>query len=75
MYDREHEKVGFWKTNCSELWERLHISETPPPMPPNTEKTNSGEAPEPSVAPSTSRHDLLPGNISCWPQVFFLTIY
>ncbi|XP_057780286.1 aspartic proteinase 36-like [Salvia miltiorrhiza] len=25
-YDREHEKVGFWKTNCSELWERMHLS-------------------------------------------------
>ncbi|KAG6605196.1 Aspartic proteinase-like protein 2, partial [Cucurbita argyrosperma subsp. sororia] len=27
MYDRKHSKVGFWKTNCSELWERLHISD------------------------------------------------
>ncbi|MBA0686816.1 hypothetical protein Goari_014393, partial [Gossypium aridum] len=23
-YDRKDSKIGFWKTNCSELWERLH---------------------------------------------------
>lgn len=36
-YDREHEKVGFWKTNCSQLWEKLHpptASPPPPPQPP-----------------------------------------
>ena len=26
-YDRHNEKIGFWKTNCSELWERLHIGD------------------------------------------------
>ncbi|XP_057544580.1 aspartic proteinase 36-like [Amaranthus tricolor] len=29
-YDREHSKVGFWKTNCSELWERLRVSDSSP---------------------------------------------
>ncbi|KAK1359913.1 Aspartic proteinase-like protein 2 [Heracleum sosnowskyi] len=30
-YDREHEKIGFWKTNCSELWERLNATGAHPP--------------------------------------------
>ncbi|PPS19684.1 hypothetical protein GOBAR_AA00903 [Gossypium barbadense] len=25
-YDRKDSKIGFWKTNCSELWERLHVT-------------------------------------------------
>ncbi|CAM8901010.1 unnamed protein product [Rhodiola kirilowii] len=33
MYDREHSKIGFWKTNCSDLWETLHMSNAPPPTP------------------------------------------
>lgn len=30
-YDREHDKIGFWKTNCSELWERLNATGAHPP--------------------------------------------
>ncbi|GAB2282668.1 hypothetical protein Dimus_017205 [Dionaea muscipula] len=49
VYDREHAKVGFWKTNCSELWERLHINDAPavPSGPP-------GEAPTAEVPPATA---------------------
>ncbi|ESW28744.1 hypothetical protein PHAVU_002G014200 [Phaseolus vulgaris] len=54
MYDREHTKIGFWKTNCSELWERLHVSDAPPPLSPKSEGTNLTKAFEPSVAPSPS---------------------
>lgn len=54
MYDRENSKIGFWKTNCSELWERLHISDSPSPVPSNSEVTNLTQAFEPSVAPSPS---------------------
>ncbi|BAU00260.1 hypothetical protein LR48_Vigan06g028800 [Vigna angularis] len=54
MYDREHTKIGFWKTNCSELWERLHVSDAPSPMSPKSEGTNLTKAFEPSVAPSPS---------------------
>ncbi|OIW09673.1 hypothetical protein TanjilG_11060 [Lupinus angustifolius] len=59
MYDREHTKIGFWKTNCGELWERLHISDAPPPM----DEINSTEAVEPSVAPSASQHNIPSGEI------------
>ncbi|MED6137091.1 hypothetical protein PIB30_061709 [Stylosanthes scabra] len=60
MYDREHSKIGFWKTNCSELWERLHISDAPPPVPPNAKGKNSSNstAAEPSVAPSAPPYNL-----------------
>jgi len=64
LYDREQTKIGFWKTNCSELWERLQISSAPPPMPPNTEATNSTKSVDPSVAPSVSQHNVPPGMIS-----------
>ncbi|XP_059457208.1 aspartic proteinase 36-like isoform X2 [Corylus avellana] len=46
MYDRQHSKIGFWKTNCSELWERLHISgETP-------NRENSTAKIPPTLAPA-----------------------
>ncbi|CAN7060131.1 unnamed protein product [Brassica oleracea var. botrytis] len=31
VYDRENSKVGFWRTNCSELSDRLHIDDLAPP--------------------------------------------
>uniref|UniRef100_A0A0D6QXC1 Peptidase A1 domain-containing protein n=1 Tax=Araucaria cunninghamii TaxID=56994 RepID=A0A0D6QXC1_ARACU len=33
-YDRGNERIGFWKTNCSELWERLQSALPPPPARP-----------------------------------------
>ncbi|XP_040992292.1 aspartic proteinase 36-like isoform X3 [Juglans microcarpa x Juglans regia] len=62
-YDREHSKIGFWKTNCSELWERLHKSGAPPPMPsaPN-EKNSTAEIP-PTLAPTKAPHYVLPGEL------------
>lgn len=61
LYDREQTKIGFWKTNCAELWGRLQISSAPPPMLPNTEATNSTKSVDPSVAPSVSQHNVPPG--------------
>ncbi|EEF37450.1 conserved hypothetical protein [Ricinus communis] len=69
--------MGFWKTNCSELWERLHIPDAPPLLPSASEGTNltsppplpsasSGEnltAP-PTSASSGSVHYVLPGMFS-----------
>ncbi|KAG5057523.1 hypothetical protein AAZX31_05G094400 [Glycine max] len=63
MYDREQTKIGFWKTNCAELWERLQTSIAPPPLPPNSGVRNSSEALEPSVAPSVSQHNASPGEL------------
>ncbi|MED6162298.1 hypothetical protein PIB30_069068 [Stylosanthes scabra] len=60
-YDREHTKVGFWKTNCAELWERLQISNVSPSMPPKSGVTNSSQTFGPSVAPSVAQHNAPPG--------------
>ena len=71
MYDREHTKVGFWKTNCSELWERLHISDAPTPVTSSSEGTNSTEVLGPSVAPSESPHSLHQGIVDHRSSIIF----
>lgn len=63
-YDREHSKIGFWKTNCSELWERLHVSASPPPMPPASEEKNSTAKTQPTAAPTGSPY-VLSGSVGC----------
>lgn len=63
MYDREHSKIGFWKTNCSELWERLHMSGTPPPLPSISNKENTTAENSPSLAPGGLPYNGLPGMI------------
>ncbi|KAK9054126.1 hypothetical protein SSX86_025203 [Deinandra increscens subsp. villosa] len=56
MYDREHEKIGFWKTNCSDIWERLHVSggPQPPPQtssPPDESNSTADVSPFPPMTP------------------------
>ncbi|PWA90726.1 eukaryotic aspartyl protease family protein [Artemisia annua] len=54
MYDREHEKIGFWKTNCSDIWENLHVASAPPQAssPPNGSTSTGNISPSlPPVAP------------------------
>lgn len=64
-YDRHSEKIGFWKTNCSELWERLHIGGAPSPGP----SSDTGSQADMSPAPAPSG---LPG--LCLFILFFLFI-
>ncbi|TYI89063.1 hypothetical protein E1A91_D03G028000v1 [Gossypium mustelinum] len=62
-YDREHSKIGFWKTNCSELWERLHRTGGQFPSSSSSGKDNSTvESPTTSAAGGSSRY-ALPGEI------------
>ncbi|XP_051144866.1 aspartic proteinase 36-like [Andrographis paniculata] len=49
-YDREHEKIGFWKANCSQLWESLHPPVASPP--PTNIDQNSTKPAAPVQAPS-----------------------
>lgn len=52
-YDREKDKIGFWKTKCSELWQRLQQpSDATPPTSAGSEKPNPTADISPSVAPS-----------------------
>ncbi|CAH8305744.1 unnamed protein product [Eruca vesicaria subsp. sativa] len=57
VYDRENSKVGFWRTNCSELSDRLHIAGAPPsPPPPPPAKLPSNDS-----NPSLNTSNNLPG--------------
>ncbi|XP_073026784.1 aspartic proteinase 36-like [Primulina eburnea] len=49
-YDREHERIGFWKTNCSELWEKLNVSAVSPPLPSGIDLNKSTMATAPTLA-------------------------
>lgn len=69
MYDREHSRIGFWKTNCSELWERLHKSGAPPLTPSAPNRENSSTTP--TLAPSQVPHYVLPGMENCRPPIIF----
>ncbi|KAJ6735436.1 ASPARTYL PROTEASES [Salix purpurea] len=61
FYDRENSKIGFWKTNCSELWERLHVDGAPPLVPSSSYGNNSSTEMPPSMAPTDQQHYGLPG--------------
>ncbi|KAG1366851.1 aspartic proteinase-like protein 2 [Cocos nucifera] len=60
-YDRQNQKIGFWKTNCSELWERLHVSGAPSPVPSSSSYTNSTIEISPALAPSGLQGDVISG--------------
>lgn len=63
-YDREKNKLGFWKTNCSELWKRLQDTGSPPPAPLVPQNHNSTSAISPSIAPSGLTPTSFPGKKS-----------
>lgn len=50
-YDRANQRIGFWKTNCSELWKRLPLPGSPSPAPSDSFAWNS--QPVPSLSPAT----------------------
>ncbi|CAN4087033.1 unnamed protein product [Withania somnifera] len=70
-YDRQHDMIGFWKTNCSELWDRLNLSPPPPPLPAGLDNTNSTGSMNPTLVPSGSLGHNAPGEI----KVGFITFY
>ncbi|KAL5707000.1 hypothetical protein ACHQM5_025101 [Ranunculus cassubicifolius] len=51
-YDRENEKIGFFKTNCSALWNRANI--IGPNDTANSTSSNSSISVPPTIAPSPS---------------------
>ncbi|KAI3440382.1 Peptidase A1 domain-containing protein [Psidium guajava] len=51
-YDREKNKLGFWKTNCSELWKRLQDTGRPTTAPLVPQNHSTTPAVSPSLAPS-----------------------
>ncbi|KAJ4701660.1 aspartic proteinase-like protein 2 [Melia azedarach] len=72
-YDRENDKIGFWKTNCSELWGRLQFPSVPapPPLvsPSNDLSVRMPPGMPPRLAPDGSPPNILPGAF----QIGFIT--
>lgn len=73
-YDREHEKIGFWKTNCSELWERLNVTGAPPPEPLAENRQNSTTVVPPAMAPTGPSHNVIPGEQKVGRITFYLSV-
>ncbi|CAK7347470.1 unnamed protein product [Dovyalis caffra] len=61
-YDRENDKIGFWKTNCSELWKRLQVPSVPASAPVFSPSGNRSQEMPPVQAPSRMPH-FHPGEI------------
>ncbi|XP_068654593.1 aspartic proteinase 36-like isoform X2 [Aristolochia californica] len=51
-YDRQNQRIGFWNTNCSELWERLHMTTAPSPAPTSSISRNSALDGSPALPPA-----------------------
>ncbi|KAI5563791.1 hypothetical protein BDE02_14G014900 [Populus trichocarpa] len=52
-YDRENDKIGFWKTNCSELWKSLQVPGVPASAPVLSPSSNRSQEMPPAQAPSS----------------------
>ncbi|CAA3021514.1 aspartic ase 2 isoform X1 [Olea europaea subsp. europaea] len=73
-YDREHEKIGFWKTDCSKIWERLHISTSPAPLPTISNTTNTTTDMAPRLAPREPPRYDIPGVIKIGLITFYMSL-
>lgn len=51
-YDRAHDRIGFWKTNCSEVWKGQHMTVAPAPAPSNSPKRDENPELPPTQAPA-----------------------
>uniref|UniRef100_A0A1J3DW50 Aspartic proteinase-like protein 2 n=1 Tax=Noccaea caerulescens TaxID=107243 RepID=A0A1J3DW50_NOCCA len=58
-YDRENDKLGFLKTNCSDLWRRLAAPGSPAPTSPVPQNKSSHISPSPASSESPTAD--LPG--------------
>ena len=65
-YDRVNQRIGFWKTNCSDLWNNLQ-SPTP------TQAPEPAVTP-PSVAPFSGDSCTIQGYIFGIKMQFFVTL-
>lgn len=73
-YDRRNDRIGFWKTNCSELWNRLHIDTPPPKVPSASPNESSTVGVPPPLSPSGLLDNLLPGQIQVGIIIFDLSL-
>ncbi|XVE94989.1 hypothetical protein REPUB_Repub02eG0057900 [Reevesia pubescens] len=61
-YDRGNDRIGFLKTNCSELWRRVQFSGAPAPAPVASQSNDTNMENPPTIAPSGSPPNVLPGS-------------
>ncbi|KAF5791611.1 putative nepenthesin [Helianthus annuus] len=74
MYDREHEKIGFWKTNCSHVWETLHVSGAAPQASPPSDGSKTAADISPSLPPMMPPQYILPGETEIGSITFYLSV-
>ncbi|KAE8653950.1 putative pumilio-like protein 7 [Hibiscus syriacus] len=61
-YDRSNDRIGFLKTNCSELWRRVQSSGAPAPAPLVSQSNDTNREITPTPTPSGSPPNVLPGS-------------
>ena len=71
-YDRGNDRIGFLKTNCSELWRRVEFTGAPAPAPLVSKSKDTNMEIPPTLAPSGSPPNVLPGAwlITCFQTMF-----
>jgi hypothetical protein len=71
-YDRENDKLGFLKTNCSDIWRRLAAPESPAPTSPISQNKSSNISPSPATSESPTSH--LPGSLALYVSMFLVAV-
>ncbi|XWS14767.1 hypothetical protein CRYUN_Cryun35bG0036500 [Craigia yunnanensis] len=61
-YDRGNDRIGFLKTNCSEIWRRVEFTGAPAPAPLVSQSEDTNMEIPPTLAPSGSPPNVLPGS-------------
>ncbi|KAK6782182.1 hypothetical protein RDI58_019978 [Solanum bulbocastanum] len=76
-YDRENERIGFWKTNCSKLWDTLNVSSSPPPPSPPSDMDNRNSTAHmtPALTPSVPSEYYAPGKKLFSRLISFVTVH
>lgn len=75
-YDRKNERVGFWKTNCSDLWKNLNAKLSPSPSSSvyHGKNTSSELTPAPSPFSGIAAKDILSGDFRVGVITFEMTL-
>ncbi|GAB4852292.1 hypothetical protein Ancab_016484 [Ancistrocladus abbreviatus] len=60
-YDRAKNRVGFWKTNCSELWKYVHVPTSQASAPSASHSKNTTDKLSPAQAPKGPAKDVFSG--------------
>ncbi|XP_039121107.1 aspartic proteinase CDR1-like [Dioscorea cayenensis subsp. rotundata] len=73
-YDRQNRRIGFWKTNCSHLWEALHMDVTPSSMPSASHDKNYTGENSSAASSSAPQSYNLPGQFQIGAITFEISL-